>query len=80
MTFKTLRHILDHIQTKKAFIQWKNSGIFEIVELLPTGAIKVINVITQKEYLIPRRYSNLNIRIVRGNRTVSINQLMPKSK
>lgn len=76
MTFKTLRRILDSSENKMQFIEWRNSGIIEAAQLAPNGAIEVVNLISRKRYFIPRRMSNLNIKIVRG--MIQVKKLLPK--
>lgn len=59
-------------------IQWLNSGIIEVAELQPNGAIVIKNLTTEKKYSIPRNYVDLNIRIVNPNEMVSLGAFLPK--
>lgn len=77
MTFKSLRKLLNKCENKMAFIEWKNSGIVEAAQLTPNGAIKIINIISQKEYCIPRGYNDINVKVVTDG-LISIGKLVPK--
>ena len=78
LTYKYLRNYT-HNHGGKQIIEWTKSKIVEIATVEKNGAIRITNVVSGKSYTLPRKYQELEIRLVKKDELVSLGQLLPKS-
>jgi hypothetical protein len=76
MTFKELRRFLAN--NGSSGIRWNKSGIVELAVLELNGAVRVINIISQKSYILPKMYKEVDISIVLPHELVSVTSLAPR--
>jgi len=77
MPFQKFREILRVQQDQKALIQWTNSGVVEVAELLPNNTIKILNVVSGRAYLLRRTMTKLNLKFYKEE-FVALGDLVPK--
>jgi hypothetical protein len=77
MTFRELRRELEKESPKP--IRWMNSGIVELAYLEPNGAVSISNVVSGKQYFLPRRITELNVEFIKEDALIPLGSLIPKS-
>jgi hypothetical protein len=76
MTFRQLRRYLT-AQGPQA-VRWLRSGIVEVAEVTPNGAVRITNVVSGRAYTLPRCYSDVQIALVPRTSLVPLGALLPK--